>query len=772
MTPRLPVLWLLGRVVWVAASVGTNQSSTTSFCFPEYEEGCRAWLERQQQRQDEQQQQQQEEEHAEQERRRLRVRNQKLAGKMSQRRSRGGKMAHASKPHPKGDTGGDDDGPDGPEKEAQQSGRYTTGLRVSAETLGNEFQAFRARIPAAAAAAAAEAEAEERSPHPAAPVGRLNEAFGAGGPSYTSSSGAPYPNPRDPPQYRGPDVKSGLAELAKLGEGALAPAARAISYRPRQQQQQQQQQQRDVPAEATSWKGFHGDGVSRPGPAPANVSAVSVRSHAMCKRASSIYMRLVHIPKAGGMSLCCTYNANQVAKKNGKQTYGDINGCGRVAAADVAMSLQGQNHETYFEIAKEKRCSHNLYLRGGSNCAVTPRCEPMVVMMAHPADRFFAAFFQKFGQSDRLGRVCGFLNCKPRSELASKYSSREISPDGFALWENKEDFKAGFNEATKFFGLDNLFHFPKHPVPRERTLLDDAEGRAALRTAKKRLANMDFVGLTSRFVESMELLSWTLGIPLNQFCSCNINAFKSPKYGMHASDMSADAKAAILSDNSLDKELYDYAVEIFEERYAEFATAVGKRERTQHGFECDTKAMLCKGDRGGWIPADKYKQDNERAIYNGKHSYCAFKCQRKGYEPPADYMPAPSMFGAVGSMMFGNSSTAAVPNTGTMGGNRMKRKPNVKVNLPAYKANGKFPAAAGKRTGGGVKGKRSIGNGGKFAKFDRGTDLYKQQERSIEYAKKMGKAQDVSARNKALQGRHMGSRSRALPEPPRARGWF
>ena len=102
----------------------------------------------------------------------------------------------------------------------------------------------------------------------------------------------------------------------------------------------------------------------------------------------------------------------------------------------------------------------------------------------------------------------------------------------------------------------------------------------------------------------------------------------------------------------------------------------------------------------------------------------------------------------------------------------MKRKPNVKVNLPAYKANGKFPAAAGKRTGGGVKGKRSIGNGGKFAKFDRGTDLYKQQERSIEYAKKMGKAQDVSARNKALQGRHMGSRSRALPEPLRARGWF
>ena len=48
--------------------------------------------------------------------------------------------------------------------------------------------------------------------------------------------------------------------------------------------------------------------------------------------------------------------------------------------------------------------------------------------------------------------------------------------------------------------------------------------------AKRRLELMDFVVLTDRFAESMELLRHALnGPPLDAFCSCNINLIK-PKY--------------------------------------------------------------------------------------------------------------------------------------------------------------------------------------------------------------------------------------------------
>jgi hypothetical protein len=52
-----------------------------------------------------------------------------------------------------------------------------------------------------------------------------------------------------------------------------------------------------------------------------------------------------------------------------------------------------------------------------------------------------------------------------------------------------------------------------------------AEGVAALARAKERLASMDFVGITPRFGESLELLDATLGLQLTRYCSCNVNPF-------------------------------------------------------------------------------------------------------------------------------------------------------------------------------------------------------------------------------------------------------
>ena len=74
---------------------------------------------------------------------------------------------------------------------------------------------------------------------------------------------------------------------------------------------------------------------------------------------------------------------------------------------------------------------------------------------------------------------------------------------------------------------------PTHKRPSSHlfhAVLPDAAGRLMLARAKRRVELMDFIMLTDRFAESMELLSYALkGPPLDAFCSCNIN-FAKPKY--------------------------------------------------------------------------------------------------------------------------------------------------------------------------------------------------------------------------------------------------
>ena len=68
--------------------------------------------------------------------------------------------------------------------------------------------------------------------------------------------------------------------------------------------------------------------------------------------------------------------------------------------------------------------------------------------------------------------------------------------------------------------------------------------------------------------------------------------------GNLTSDMSKQARQSILEDNSLDLELYNHAVAIFEKRYAEYTAAVGKRERRDNKFTCNVDEMMCKKDKG------------------------------------------------------------------------------------------------------------------------------------------------------------------------------
>ena len=102
----------------------------------------------------------------------------------------------------------------------------------------------------------------------------------------------------------------------------------------------------------------------------------------------NVFVRFIHIPKAGGSSFKCTF----------EKSVGGLGSCKQPRSTpDALFGFQGEQHENYHEITKElMSCEGDIYERGGANCAPRSRCEPLVTMMAHPVDRFLSAFYQSF----------------------------------------------------------------------------------------------------------------------------------------------------------------------------------------------------------------------------------------------------------------------------------------------------------------------------------------------------------------------------------------
>ena len=383
--------------------------------------------------------------------------------------------------------------------------------------------------------------------------------------------------------------------------------------------------------------------------APVPVAEGTYNTSTLCASARKVNFQLVHVPKAGGMTLCCSFKSEYKTK---------ITGC---AAASPRYSLQGNEHDTYYEMVKERGCSNAMYEPRGKNCrnVASGLCQPMILMMAHPVDRYFAAFFQKFGVKDKRANECGFLNCNEGSQLAQLYRNGQITPSEYALWRDREALTRSFNEATKFLGANNLFHGKgKHPVAKELKVTKDRKGREMLERATQRMAALDFVGLTSRFTDSMELMSWQLGIPIQRFCSCNINAFKTAEH-RNSSTMTPGARARVAEDNSLDIELYEVAARLFHERFEAYKGAVGSARRP---FRCNVDRTVCRapaahGDvrQGDWMSSLQYKSAYSKAIAQGKHSFCSFTCTRAG--PKSIPTPDPLNTNATVTKQADTSST-------------------------------------------------------------------------------------------------------------------
>jgi len=115
-----------------------------------------------------------------------------------------------------------------------------------------------------------------------------------------------------------------------------------------------------------------------------------------------------------------------------------------------------------------------------------------------------------------------------------------------------------------------------------------------LELAKRRLTALDFVGLSSRFDESMELMAWNLGFSLQRFCSCNVNQFKSKIERSEPRFLSDKAKEAVANGNALDMELYKYASDLFEKRFAEFKRATMSSSNARAPFMCDKSGSSCR----------------------------------------------------------------------------------------------------------------------------------------------------------------------------------
>ena len=401
-----------------------------------------------------------------------------------------------------------------------------------------------------------------------------------------------------------------------------------------------------------------------------STSSTTSRSHP-CRSKRDVLLRLVHVPKAGGSTLGCTFRGVKQAS-----TASAALACQHPRfPPSVEVAFQGTKHENYHEIVREHlNCTSDVYRSSGAGCAALPpdRCEPLVVFLAHPAARFLSAFFQGVNNTHRRVRDCHFLRCRPEGELAQAFIFGRVTPSEFALWQPKEELAGGFNVATWFIGatVSTNISNPGPGRPRRRAgdkvvTRDDAAGRATLALAKARLSGADFVGLADRFDESMELMAWALGLPLERYCACNVNRLKARfekaapgcddevgdgdddrRLGHHDHDrgvegapsraggppllLSPAARREVESDNALDLELYRHAARLFEQRLAQYRAAqahaaavavaaaatasVGPGAARGH-FSCDTEGEKCH---------------RKNLPQGGFHNDCAYECEWKG----------------------------------------------------------------------------------------------------------------------------------------------
>ena len=262
----------------------------------------------------------------------------------------------------------------------------------------------------------------------------------------------------------------------------------------------------------------------------------------MCAGARSVMFLNVHIPKAAGSSSECTLSADMQSlpgMKTSKSVWPFPTELAAAARSGVEFREIG-NHYTYEDFLRALpaapasvraayplgQCTGELWSPGGASCsrnesAAQRLCTPLVTWLNHPAKRYVSSFFEHYGEGPRKGTH--------PTEVERRYDQGRITPDELARWPVASDLRhflydnpdrprwpTLWNHMTQYVG-DTRYFSKKRPASRLGVSPDSLNGRAMLELAKRRLDAMDFVGIASRFKDSMTLLSWWLGLPPRAF---------------------------------------------------------------------------------------------------------------------------------------------------------------------------------------------------------------------------------------------------------------
>ena len=222
-------------------------------------------------------------------------------------------------------------------------------------------------------------------------------------------------------------------------------------------------------------------------------------------------------------------------------------------------------HELANVVKRDKNELENYTLFAGhlghTLISLLPRTPRVVTMIREPVSRTISRFknlmrnrarksvgYERF--LDPEATIEDFLSFPPTRRLITNFQVRNLALD--------------FDLTKTYYDDDGQKILPKQAKLLSYTKTDMSDDEL-LAKAKQRLAAFDFVGVTDRFAESMKLLlatfKWTttMNVP-------HLNALPDPR--LTEQTLSRDTMAKIEAYTQLDAELYRFAAELFEQRYA------------------------------------------------------------------------------------------------------------------------------------------------------------------------------------------------------------
>jgi len=187
-----------------------------------------------------------------------------------------------------------------------------------------------------------------------------------------------------------------------------------------------------------------------------------------------------------------------------------------------------------------------------------PKKPVYVTILRDPIERTISDYDHRVRDPDPLYKEKYSKN----QSIAEFFSDKEKRK----TFENMHTLHIGLDPdillLTKSYGRKSIHRFRfREELP---YWADDVSKKELLETAKQRLANFEFVGIAEKFEESLFLLYYTFGWrPISSTWRLNI-AKKRPR----SEELPSEAVAKIRECVQLDIELYNYAKQLFEQRYS------------------------------------------------------------------------------------------------------------------------------------------------------------------------------------------------------------